>query len=313
MKALIVGASGNIGSRLVPALRSRGHEVRAMVRPDSKRRPAADNVEIFSADVMKAAELKGAAGGVDVVYHLVGYLFAPRRSQVEPLNMAAARNVAEMAMAAGVNRLVFTSSVLVYGPNGRLPSAEDDPRRPDTAYSRAKAAVEDYLLSLAPHLQATIMRVGHVYGPNVSAIEEFKNLIERGFYRTAGPGEHLTPPINVDDLALALCLAGENPKAASRIYNVNDDEPLPLREFSDLLAERIGKGPVKRAPVWVFKSAAALLESLSKVTGRQPFFDLDTVTLMTEAHSGDNARLKRELGWSPKYKSFREGVATCFE
>lgn len=313
MKALVVGASGNIGSRLVVALHSRGHDVRALIRPGSLR-PVAGGAEIFPADVMEPAGLKGAADGVDVVYHLVGYLFAPRRSLVEPLNMAAARNVAEMAIDAGVKRLVFTSSALVYGPGARMPSAEDDFRRPDTAYSRAKAAVEDYLLGLAPRgLQATILRVGHVYGLNVSAIEEFKNLIGRGFYRTAGPGDHLIPPINVDDLALALCLAGENTKAAGRTYNVNDDEPLPLREFSDLLAERMGKGPVKSAPVWLFKSAATFLESLSKVTGRQPFFDRDTVTLMMEAHGGDNARLKRELGWAPKYKSFREGVATCFE
>lgn len=313
MKALVVGATGNIGSRLVPALLSRGHDVRVVVRPDSKKRPVPNTVEVFPADVMGPDSLNGAADGIDVVYHLVGYLFAPKRSLVEPLNIAAARNVAEMALDARVKRLVFTSSVLVYGPGARLPSAEDDPRHPDTAYSRAKAVVEDYLLGLTRRgLRATIMRVGHVYGLGVSAVEEFKNLIGCGLYRTASSGNHLIPPINVDDLALALCLAGEESKAAGRIYNVNDDEPLRLREFSDLIAARMGKGAVKSAPVWFFKSVALLLESFARVTGRPPFFDLDTVKLMTEAHWGDNTRLKEELGWEPKYKSFREGVATCF-
>lgn len=311
MKALVVGATGNVGSKLVECLASRGHQVRGISR--SKTEDPRENVEMVVGDVTDPTSLRAAAEGMDVVYHLVGYLFAPRRSQVESLNMTAARNVAETAIEAGVKRIVFTSSVLVYGPEAVMPTPEEHPRRPDTAYSRAKVAVEDYLLSLKSRgLDATIMRVGHVYGPGVSTVEEFKGLIRLGLYRTAGKKDHVIPPINADDLALALCLAGETPKAAGRIYNVNDDDPITLRQFSNLIAARLGKGPVKSSPVWVFKATAGLLEAVSRVSGRRPFFDLDTVTLMMEPHSGDNSRLKNELGWEPAYKSFKEGVDACF-
>ena len=315
MKTLVAGATGNVGFALVRELLARGHSVRAMVRPGSLRASKLDELDIDKVvtELSDESAWSKAGEGADVMYHLIGYLFAPKRSMIEPLNMAAARDAARLCLETGIKHLVFTSSVLVYGPAATMPSREDDARRPNTAYSRAKAAIEDYLLGLADEgLDVTVLRLGHVYGRNVSTVEEFKSLIHLGAYRLAGPGDHLIPPVHVDDVAKALALAGENEAARGQAYNVNDDQPIPLREFSDLLAREIGRPPVKSAPVSLFSASAALLEFLALFTGNPPFFDRDTVRLMSNAHHGDTAKIKQELGWTPRYPSFREGVKTCF-
>ena len=315
MKVVVVGAGGNIGSRLVRELCDRGHEVRGIFRNEKSADRVGDyDFDVFVADIMDENDLRGAFDGYDVCYHLVGYLFAPRKSQIEDINMAAARNVSKACLESGVKRIVFTSSILVYGPDAIMPSKEETRRNPDTAYSKAKVKVEDHLLALeSSGISITILRVGHVYGPDVSTVEEFKCLMRKNLYRTAGRADHHIPPIHVEDLANGLALAGESERAKNEIFNISDDEKVTLQEFCDLIASGLGKRPFKSAPVWFFNMSAVFLEALSALTNRRPFFDRDTVVLMREEHYGDNSKIKNVLGWEPKYRSVYEGIDTCFD
>ncbi len=314
MKALVVGAAGNIGSALVFELAKRGHEVRALIHRDEQRKKFEGlDVEFVVGDVMDFESIKEIANGVDIVYHLVGYLFAPRLTQIVPMNMAAAKNVAKACLESGVKRIVFTSSVLVYPVDAKLPVSEDHSLEASTEYEKAKIEVEKYLLGLsAEGLNPTIIRVGHVYGLGVTAVEEFKYYIKKGLYFTAGNGNHIIPPVFVGDLANALALAAEKEEAIGQVFNVNDDDPMTLREFSNLIAKELGKKPVKGFPVWLFKTIAVFNEAGSFVANRRPWFDRDTVKLMQAPHWGDNAKAKKILGWQPQYKSFKEGVKLCF-
>ena len=171
-----------------------------------------------------------------------------------------------------------------------------------------------FLFSLIDRsLIPTILRVGHVYGRGISSVEEFKTMIARGVFSLPGSAEHLIPPIHIDDLVIAMAMVAESNKAAGKIYNINDDHPISLKEFCDQLATYMGKPKVDTLPVWLFKSAALLFETISFFTKRRPFFDRDTVKLMTMAHWGDNSKIKEELGWKPDYKSFYDGVGSCFD
>ncbi len=314
MKILVTGAAGNIGSHLIPILVDRGHQIRAVVRSKNQARHLAyPNIEIVEADVMDPKSIAGIADGMDLTYQLVGYLFAPKRHQVETDNLTATKNIARECLKSQVRRIIYSSSLLVYGQNPNIPSLEKDDPNPNTPYGRGKRSAEEFLLSLAGNgLAATILRVGHVYGSGVSSVEEFKNMIARGVFSLPGKGDHLIAPINVDDLAIAMTMAAENKRSAGQIYNVNDDHPLSLKKFSDLLAEYMGKPDTGTLPVWLFKSAALFFETISRFTKRRPFFDRDTVKLLTMAHWGDTSKIKADLGWEPYYKSFNEGLSTCF-
>lgn len=314
MKALVVGAAGNIGSALVPALTKRGHSVVALIHsPKQRERIEGPGVEVVVGDLSDLKNMEHIADGIDVVFHLIGYLFAPRRSQIIDRNVTAAENITEFCLNAGIKRIIFSSSVLVYSRDVPLPAAEDEPVGAETAYGQAKIHIEKYLMSLADKgLVPTIIRVGHVYGKGVSAVEEFKYYIKKGWYRTAGKADHLIPPVFVGDLVEAMVLAAETESAAGQIFNVNDDEPMPLKQFSDLIAKELGKKPVKSIPGWLFNIIALLNEGISFFSNKRPLFDLDTVKLMQTAHWGDNSKAKEVLGWQPRYKSFREGIKECF-
>lgn len=314
MKILVTGASGNIGSAVVPELVSRGHQVKAVIHSEKQRKKFENlNVEIIKADIFNENSLDDHMKGIDVVIHLVGYLFAPRRSQIVELNMKAAKSVANACLKNNVGRIIFSSSVLVYPSTADLPVKEDSILEASTEYEKAKIEVEKYLFSLADKgLKTTVIRIGHVYGKGVSAVDEFIFYISKGLYRTAGDGKHIIPPVYVGDLANAFALAAENEAAVGEVFNINDDSPMTLKEFSDLIALNIGKKPVKSAPIGLFNAIAAFNEATSFVINRRPFFDLDTVKLMSSPHWGDNSKAKEILGWQPEVKSFKEGVKLCF-
>jgi 2-alkyl-3-oxoalkanoate reductase len=159
-----------------------------------------------------------------------------------------------------------------------------------TAYGRSKQEGERLLRESA--LEGVVVRPGHVYGPGGWYAEEFvRRLQQPGRFCVIGRGDNLWDVVHVDDVATAFADAVER-GADGAIFHVADDEPLTLYDFVKLTADELGVGAPRRIP-----AAAARV-----VAGRDP------VIAVVRSARTSNERIKRELGWQPRFASARTGV-----
>src|SRR5204862_3887310 len=141
----------------------------------------------------------------------------------------------------------------------------------------------------AEGLEGLAVRYGSLYGPGTSTSEQFPELLRKRRMPLIGDGAGVWSFIHVDDAASATVLALE--RGEPGVYNVVDDEPAPASEWLPYLADALGARPPWRLPVWLGRLAAGEV----------------AVSMMTRIRGSSNARAKRELGWRPRYGSWREG------
>jgi nucleoside-diphosphate-sugar epimerase len=194
---------------------------------------------------------------------------------------------------AGVDRFVAQSfasyrSARVGGPV----KTEDDPLDPvPVATTRESSAAMRYLEEVVTNAGGIALRYGIFYGAaNDGLIEP----VRKRQYPIVGDGGGVASFIHLDDAAAATVLALEHDGPG--IFNVVDDEPAPVREWLPVLAEALGAGPPRRFPRWLARLVAGEA----------------AVVMGTEARGASNAKAKRELGWEPRYPSWREGFVAAY-
>jgi nucleoside-diphosphate-sugar epimerase len=183
MKTLVTGATGKVGSRLVPRLIANGYDVRVLVRDAAK---APKNTEVLVGDLFDPASLPAAVTGVAAVVHLAALFRTGDQDNITKTNNDATVALAHAAVAGGVKRFVFTSTGNVYSSGYGHPAKEDevldnnDPR----AYSSSKIAAEQELLKKV--LDVRILRLPFVYGDKDPHIEKILPLLKNGDAIPAG-------------------------------------------------------------------------------------------------------------------------------
>jgi nucleoside-diphosphate-sugar epimerase len=133
----------------------------------------------------------------------------------------------------------------------------------------------------------TVLRYGSLYGPG--AIDDQVELVRRRQFPLVGKGTGYSSWIHLDDAASATVLAVE--QRARGVFNIVDDEPAPASEWLPYLAACAGAKPPMRVPVWLARLLAGDV----------------AVLMMTQGRGFSNAKAKRELGWEPRYPSWRQG------
>ncbi len=289
MKALVTGATGFVGRPTCAELAARGHDVAALVRRPGSEPPGTRGVR---GDLTDETSLTRAleAERPDCVVHLAAETARARDSRrVERVNVEGTRSLVAACEAAGRPKLAFVSTVVTGEAHGEL-LEEDRPLPVDTAYGRSKQACERLLRD--SEVPFSVIRPGHVYGAGGWYVEEFvKRLRQPGRFAVIGSGANWWDVVRVEDVASAIADALERAPRDS-VYHVADDEPIRFYDFVALTAEALGVGRPRRIPV-----AVARL-----VGGRDP------VTAATRSARTSNARIKRELGWSPRFPTARVGV-----
>ena len=216
MKVLITGATGKVGSRLATRLAARGDQVRALVR-DPRRAVIGDRIELVEGDLLRPSSLTAAVSGVHAVVHCAAFFRGATAEQAHAVNDLGTQHLANAARAAGIKRFVFTSTGLVYGPNGGRLARETDPCAPIAAYPVSKLAAERFLLSL-DGLDVRVLRLPFVYGDGDEHIAEALPMM-----RTFPPTQRMSLGHHVD-IAQAVALVLDARALAHHIYNVCDDE-----------------------------------------------------------------------------------------
>jgi 2-alkyl-3-oxoalkanoate reductase len=304
MQVLVIGASGAIGSRLVPQLIDRGHEViGTSTSPGNADRLRALGAEPMVLDLLDPRGVRKVvlatepdaivnqataladvqfSKNLDLSFELTNRL---RREGTDAL-LAAARE-------AGVSRVVAQSfASLRYAREGGWVKNEDDPL--DTVPiegMRETSAAMSYVDDAVTAAGGIALRYGSFYGAGDDG--SVKPVRKRQF-PIVGDGGGVTSFIHLDDAAAATVLALEQDGPA--IYNVVDDEPAPVRVWLPLLAEALGAKPPRRLPVW-----------LARMFAGEP-----GVVMGTEARGASNAKAKRELGWTLRYPSWRQGFVDVY-
>jgi nucleoside-diphosphate-sugar epimerase len=299
MRVLVVGASGAIGVRLVPQLIERGHEVIGTSRsPERSERLAALSAKPIVLDVLAPRAVRKAVleAGPDAIVlqatalanvqfskNLDGSFAPTNRLRIEGTD-----NLLAAAREAGVSRFVAQSFASVrYAREGGPVKTEDDPLDPAPPQTmRETSAAMSYVDQAVTSAGGIALRYGNFYG---AANDGWVLPVRKRQFPIVGDGGGVSSFIHLDDAASATVFAIE--KDGPAIYNIVDDEPAPVREWLPALAEALGAAPPRRFPVWLARLFAG--ES--------------GVMLGTEARGASNAKAKRELGWTLRYPSWRQG------
>jgi nucleoside-diphosphate-sugar epimerase len=238
MNVLVTGATGKVGSRLVPSLLSGGHSVRILVRrtdDETVRKLKAKGAETFIGDIMQPESLQEALDGVDAIVHLAAFFRSQDAEKIKSVNEIGTKNIAEAASQINTGiRFVFSSTSNVYN-NEAAPGLESDLVSPAAAYPASKVASEKFLLGMhaAKQLDVCILRFVFVYGagdPHLpEAIPFFERLNLHPAYRL-----HMVHHL---DIAQAVKLAMGVSAMGGEIYNVADDSPITLQEVIRLTGQ----------------------------------------------------------------------------
>jgi nucleoside-diphosphate-sugar epimerase len=308
MKVFVAGATGALGSQLIPRLVAAGHDVTGMTRSEEKR----DLVRSLGARPVVADALDpGAVGEAvgeaspEVIVHqltaLSGGMGNPRRidrffALTNRLRTEGTDNLLAAARAAGSKRFVAQSFAgWPFARVGGPVKSEEDPLDPDPpkALREVLAAIRhlEGAVTGADWIDGLVLRYGGFYGPgtSISPGGEQVEAIRKRRYPIMGDGAGYFPLIQIEDAAAATAAAVE--RGAPGLYNVVDDEPAPNSEVLPALAEAIGAKRPRRVPKWIGRLVAG--EAVA--------------VMMTEGRGASNAKAKRELGWEPRYASWRQG------
>lgn len=306
MRIFLAGATGVAGRRLVPQLRSAGHQVSAITRRpervDALRAMGAQPLvcDVFDADRLR--ELVTDARPDVVIQHLTDLpaKFNPRKIKAayarnDRVRGVGSANLVAAAEAAGVQRFVAQNVSFMYAPAGpaivdeQAPLATSAPD-PFGATVRLHEEMERRIVDNAT-FAGLVLRFGFWYGPGTSFARDGSTAREvlRRRYPVVGDGAGVFSFIHVDDVISATIASLD--RGVAGLYNVCDDDPAPLKEWLPVYATALGAPPPRRVPAWL----ARLL-----VGGM-------LVTQATQMRGASNAKFKRELDWKPRYSSWREG------
>jgi nucleoside-diphosphate-sugar epimerase len=314
MKVFVAGATGALGKQLVPMLVEKGHEVTGMTRSPAKQeairamgaRPAVADALDPEAVAQAVAEAEP-----DAVVHELTSLTGTFARNIDKafattnrLRTEGTDHLLAAAKAAGARRFIAQSFAgWPYKPVGGPVKSENDPldHNPPKPVSKSVAAirrVED-TVTQAEGLDGLALRYGGFYGSGTSlAIDppgELTEMIRKRRVPIIGEGSGIWSLVHIADAASATMAALE--RGEPGVYNVVDDDPVPVGEFIPELARLIGAKPPRHLPRWV-----------GRLAGGQA-----GVLMMIESRGASNAKAKRELGWELRYPSWRLGFRDGLE
>ncbi len=321
MTTLVTGATGFVGAAVVRRLLARGETVRVLTRPASDRSNIDDlPVEIALGDLLAPDSLPAALSSCRSLYHVAAdyRLWAPKPEAMYQANVEGSRNLIRHAMAAGVERIVYTSSVAVLGrtADGR-PADEETPVTIDDMighYKRSKFLAEEAVRSLIADEDApvTIVNPSTPIGPrDIKPTPTGRMIVEAAAGRMPAYVDTGLNIVHVDDVAEGHLLAHDRGRIGERYVLGGQD--MTLAEILRAIAEIVGRPPPKvRLPHNLILPIAVLAESWARLfkTG-EPFVTIDGIRMAKKRMFFSSAKAKAALGYShrPQQDALRDAVA----
>ena len=310
MRVFVAGGTGALGRPFIAALRAAGHAPTVMTRrPDRAAALRDAGVEAVVADAFDAAAVRAAvlAARPEVVVHQLTAIperLQPRRyaELLEPTNRLRRETIGTFARAAaeaGTRRLIAQSVAFMLRPQGGWVKDETAPLWTDAPGGTRNAVdalrvLEDTTLGTGG-VEGVVLRYGFFYGPGTTYAPGgyFAEEVRRRRFPIVGEGSGRFSFIHVDDAAAATVLALDH--GGPGIYHVTDDEPAPARDWVPAMAAAMGAKPPHRVPLWLARLGAG-----------------STAATMTSMRGASNAKAREELGFAPRFSTYREGFRAVF-
>jgi nucleoside-diphosphate-sugar epimerase len=298
VRVFVAGGTGVIGRRLVPQLVARGHQVTATTTSAAKlgllQQLGAGGVVMDGLDAVSVGAAVAAARPDAIVHQMTGLseahagkpnLRKPDRffATTNRLRSEGTDHLLAAAEATGVTNFVAQSFGAFNGiREGGWVKTEEDPLWVVEG-TKAISHLEDMVVKAG----GAVLRYGGLYGPGAN--DDQVKLVRKRLFPLVGGGTGYFSWVHVDDAASATVLAVE--QEAKGVFNIVDDEPAPVSEWLPYLAACAGAKPPRRLPKWLARLLAGEM----------------VVGMMTEGRGFSNAKAKRQLGWQPRYPSWRQG------
>ncbi len=297
MRVFVTGATGFVGKAIVKALLQRKHEVVGLVR-DAKKAKALEQlgVTLVVGDMLEPGSYEKAVPTVDSVIHAAQYPIQGRftKQKIQQMGQADILMTQTLSQACLLHnkKFVYTSSTLTYGDQAdRWITEQSSLHAPPIAEAHEQLAKSLLSLHQEQHLRVIIIAPGWVYGAGGLFKQSFYDTQQKGQLSIFGAGKNYWSPIHVDDLASAYALAVES-EAYGEVYNGVDEQPMPMREITNLFTDALGVKRVGSMPPWLLKLilGGPLVNSL-------------VISFRVK-----NEKVKQALEWQPRYATFKEGI-----
>jgi nucleoside-diphosphate-sugar epimerase len=298
MKILATGATGCVGSALVPELKG---DVSVFSRH------AVEGRKTKIGDITDAAAVEKAVKGSDVVYHIAGLVdYSNNKELLNAINVKGTENVLNACQKHGVGRLIYTSTVGVYGRVGSFPIDENTPTNPETEYARSKYAAE-CLVTGQQSTPWTVLRPAPVYGPKSKQFAYLIKKIDAGKLSMIGDGNNKNHMANSHNLAQALVLS-QKKAAEGQIFVIADEKANTAKEIYETIIKLLGVAPKRPVPYPLAYAFAILNELRGKELNR------NYLRTITQYREYSIKKAKDTIGYRPKVElenGMRELVEWC--
>jgi len=308
---LVTGATGAIGPLVVETFLAAGYSIRTLSIDPPPAGVWPKDVETLSGDITDMSAVQAAVQGVESVVHLAALLHMVNPPDhlldlYRKINVGGTKNVVESAVRANVWRILFFSTISVYGDtDGRIVN-EDTLPRPDTLYGRTKLEAEKMVLAAkdkAGNSIGTVLRLAAVYGSGIKGnYRQLLRALERGWFFPIGPGRNRRTVIYDKDVANAAVLALRHSAAAGRLYNVSDGQFHRLEEIIMAICKALGRIPPRFSlPAAPVRFTVGVFEDALKMIGLKPPVTRATIDKYLEDVAVDSQLIQKELGFTPGF------------
>jgi nucleoside-diphosphate-sugar epimerase len=310
-KVLITGATGAIGPSVVHALYQTGCRLRTFSVDESESGLFPPPVEVVIGDVADRAAVESAMQGMDAVVHMAALLHIVNpppemREKYERINIGGTETVVEVALVAGVKRLVLFSTIAVYGQADGQVLNEQSPTNPNTFYAETKLAAEKIVLNARGadgQPIGTVLRLGAVYGSHIKGnYRRLTRALARRRFIPIGNGLNHRTLVYDKDVGRAAVLAVFHPAAAGKVFNVTDGGSHTLNEIIESICLALGrKPPGLSLPAGPTRKVIGLIDKGSYAIGLKPPVTRDIIDKYTEDIDVDGSLIQKELSYMPQY------------
>lgn len=291
---LVTGATGTVGPSIVNHLIEHGYNVRSYGLDEPAPGLFVEPIEHITGDINNETRLAEALDGIDVVFHLAALLHIENPSptlapKYQRINVDGSRLVALKAAQAGVHRLIYFSTVKVYGVNQREPVTEECEECPQTPYAQTKLAGEEAIRTVEG-IETCVLRLSAVFGPRLKGSwKRLVTAIQCGLFIPIGNLQNAHSLTYVEDVAQAALLAANSPNVDGQIYNVVGYDAPRLQDILEAIYTAANRSvPPFRIPANAALLGAGALEHGLKLFGKRSPLTPDSIRQLThnEVFSG---------------------------
>lgn len=308
MKLLITGGTGFIGSRLSVRARASGHDivVVGLTNTEGELRRLnelqAMGIEVRVGALQDREFVRWVMAGCEAVVHLAAaqHESGVPDSYFRMVNVEGTRVLLDACLDLGARRVVYGSTIGVYGSAGDVALDEESPPHPENIYGVTKLAAENLVRSHADRLETIIVRISETYGPGDLRLLKLFKAVQSGWFPMIGRGTNRRQPIHVQDLVRGLLLAVEHPTANGQTVLLAGPEALTTRDVVRQVAAALDRSVRSiDIPLWPLECAAYVLETVCRPLHVQPPLHRRRLDFYRKSFWFSTAKAKRLLGFEP--------------